>query len=75
MTNITYGLTGLSHVQSISAVTHEVSHLPGVTGVTIKVEPQGISLLTVTGTSMPTEAAMSDALEAVGCQLQPLAAA
>ncbi len=75
MESTTFGLTGLKHVKAISNVTHELSHLQGVTGVTIKVEPQGISLLTITGTSVPAEEELREAVLAVGCELKPLAVA
>ena len=75
MKSTTYGLSGLDQIRSISAVTHELSHLPGVTGVTIKVEPHGISLLTITGTSTPPESEIAGALRPIGCELHPLAAA
>jgi len=75
MKSTTHGLTGLTHIRSISAVTQELSHLPGVTGVTLKVEAGGVSLMTLTGTSTPTEAEIAAALRTVGCELLPMAAA
>ncbi|NQU37598.1 MAG: heavy metal transporter [Actinobacteria bacterium] len=75
MKSTTHGLTGLAQHQNISAATQELSHLPGVTGVTIKVVPNGISLVTITGTSIPPEAEVAEALRTAGCELQPIAAA
>jgi hypothetical protein len=71
----THGITGLGTIASISSLTHEVSHLRGVTGVTIGVDPAGVSILTLTSTSRLDEENLAQTLRSIGCGLTPLHAA
>jgi hypothetical protein len=68
----TYGLTGLTHVQSISAVTHELTHLPGVTGVTLGVNRDGVSTIALTGTKLPGRKKLEKTVRQLGHQLHVL---
>ncbi len=69
------GMTGLGSVATLSAATQELSALVGVNSVTIKVEPNGLSLVTITGLSKLDDAQISAAVKPLGCTLVHLAVA
>lgn len=65
---ITYSVSGMTCEHCVRAVTKEVSAIPGVAGLTIDLQPEGLSTLNVTGASV-TPAAVRAAVEEAGYEL------
>jgi len=66
MSTQTFPVTGLTCGHCVSAVTSEVSALPGVTDVQIDLISEGTSTLSVTGDRTLTDAEVADALDEAG---------
>ena len=69
MSTTTYPVTGMTCGHCITAVTEEVSALPGVTGVDIDLVPGGTSQVTVTSQEPLDRTAVAAAVDEAGYQL------
>lgn len=68
-TNTTYAVQGMTCGHCVSAVTEEISKLPGVTAVEIDLRPNDVSLVAVTSESPLDEHAVDAAVDEAGYQL------
>ncbi len=66
MSTQTFPVTGMTCGHCVSAVTSEVSALPGVTDVHVELVADGTSTLTVTSGEQLTDAAVAAALDEAG---------
>jgi len=66
MTTTGYKVTGMSCEHCAKAVTSELSRLDGVSGVTVDLVPDGISLVTVTSVQPLAVGAVGAAFEEAG---------
>ncbi len=66
MSTQTFPVTGLTCGHCVSAITSEVSALPGVTGVQIDLVAEGTSTLSVTADKTLTDAEVAAALDEAG---------
>ena len=66
MARTTYKVTGMTCGHCINAVTGELSGLDGVTGVTVDLVPDGVSLVTVTSDTPLPAGAVTEALDEAG---------
>ena len=66
MATTTYKVTGMTCGHCINAVTSELSALNGVTGVTVDLVPDGVSLVTVTSAAPLPAGAVTEALDEAG---------
>jgi copper chaperone len=66
MTTTTYPVTGMSCEHCVTAVTSELGSIGGVSGVTVILEPGGISRVTVASDAPLPMHAVSGALDAAG---------
>ena len=69
MSTTTYPVTGMTCGHCVTAVTEEVSALPGVTGVDIDLVPGGTSQVTVTSDQPLDRDAVAAAVDEAGYQL------
>ena len=69
MSATTYPVTGMTCGHCVTAVTEEVSALPGVTGVDIDLVPGGTSQVTVTSQEPLDRTAVAAAVDEAGYQL------
>jgi len=66
MTSATYQVTGMTCEHCTRAVTSELAGLDGVSAVTVRLVPGGVSAVTVTSGSPLTAEAVSAALDEAG---------
>ena len=66
MATTTYEVTGMTCGHCVNAVTSELSALNGVTGVTVDLVPDGVSLVTVTSAAPLQAGAVTEALDKAG---------
>ena len=66
MATTTYPVTGMTCEHCVSAVTSELGGLDGVSGVTVDLIPDGISLVTVASDAALPEPAVAEALDEAG---------
>lgn len=66
MNDSTFEVTGMTCSHCVAAVTSELSALPGVTAVSVQLDPTGVSTLTLTSTELPDPIAVSAALDEAG---------
>jgi copper chaperone len=66
MVTTTYKVTGMTCEHCVHAVTSEVEALDGVSGVTVDLVPNGVSLLTIVGAGPIAEDEVSAALDEAG---------
>jgi copper chaperone len=66
MTTTTYKVTGMSCEHCVNAVTSELNNLDGVSGVTVDLVPNGVSLLTITSADPIADDAVGAALDEAG---------
>jgi copper chaperone len=66
MATTTYPVTGMTCQHCVNAVTSELGGLAGVSGVTVDLVPDGISLVTVASDIPLPEAAVAEALDEAG---------
>jgi copper chaperone len=66
MATTTYPVTGMTCEHCVNAVTSELGALDGVSGVTVELVPDGISLVTVASDLPVAEAAVAGALDEAG---------
>jgi copper chaperone CopZ len=66
MTTTTYPVTGMTCEHCVNAVTSELGALDGVSGVTVELVPDGLSLVTVTSDAPVAEPAVAEALDDAG---------
>jgi copper chaperone len=66
MATTTYPVTGMTCEHCVNAVTSELGALDGVSGVTVELVPDGISLVTVTSDMPVAEHAVAGALDEAG---------
>ena len=69
MTTTTYSVAGMTCGHCMSAVTEELTKLPGVTEVTIDLNVGGTSAVHVTSASTLDEAAVREAVDEAGYEL------
>jgi copper chaperone len=69
MTTTTYSVAGMTCAHCTSAVTEELTKLPGVSGVTIDLNAGGTSAVHVTSASALDEAAVREAVDEAGYEL------
>ena len=69
MTTTTYSVAGMTCAHCTSAVTEELTKLPGVTEVTIDLNAGGTSAVHVTSASALDEAAVREAVDEAGYEL------
>jgi copper chaperone len=68
-TTTTYTVFGMHCDHCVAAVTHEVSKLPGVTAVDIRMVAGGESMVAVSSVEPLAEAGVRDAVDEAGYQL------
>jgi copper chaperone len=66
MITTTYDVTGLTCAHCVRAVTSELSGLPGVSGVTVDLVPDGASRVSVTSREPLAVPAVTEALDEAG---------
>jgi copper chaperone len=66
MATTTYPVTGMTCEHCVNAVTSELGALDGVSGVTVELVPDGISLVSVTSDMPVAEPAVAGALDEAG---------
>jgi copper chaperone len=66
MITTTYKVTGMSCEHCVNAVTSELNNLNGVSGVTVDLVPNGVSLLTITSADPIADDAVGAALDEAG---------
>jgi copper chaperone len=66
MVTTTYKVTGLSCEHCVKAVTSELTSLDGVSGVSVNLVPDGVSLLTITSATPLADDAVGAALDDAG---------
>ena len=66
MTTTSYKVTGMSCEHCANAVTSELGHLDGVSAVAVDLDPDGVSLVTVTSAHPLADNAVSAALDEAG---------
>jgi copper chaperone len=66
MATRTYPVTGMTCEHCVNAVTSELGGLTGVSGVTVELDPDGISLVTVASAAPLPEPAVAEALDEAG---------
>jgi copper chaperone len=66
MATTTYPVTGMTCEHCVNAVTSELGALDGVSGVTVELVPDGISLVTVTSDAPVAEPTVAEALDEAG---------
>jgi copper chaperone CopZ len=66
MSATTYRVTGMTCEHCVRAVTSELGTLGGVSGVTVDLVPDGVSLVTVTSDGLLPETEVSGALDEAG---------
>lgn len=66
MATTTYPVSGMTCEHCVHAVTSELGGLDGVSGVTVDLIPDGISLITVTSDTPLPEPAVAEALDEAG---------
>jgi len=66
MITTTYKVTGMSCEHCVNAVTSELNNLDGVSGVSIDLVPNGVSLLTITSENPVADDAVGAALDEAG---------
>ena len=66
MATTTYPVTGMTCEHCVSTVTSELGGLDGVSGVTVDLVPDGISLVTVASDAPLPEPAVAEALDEAG---------
>ena len=66
MITTTYKVTGMSCEHCVNAVTSELNDLNGVSGVTVDLVPNGVSLLTITSADPIGDDAVGAALDEAG---------
>ena len=66
MCTVIVDVEGMTCQHCVTAVTSEVEEIPGVTEVSIAVEPEGTSRVTVTSDSYVSEEALKAAIEEAG---------
>ena len=69
MSTSTYRVTGMTCGHCVSAVTEEISALPGVTGVDVDLVKGGTSTVTVTSDAELDESAVAGAVDEAGYAL------
>jgi len=69
MTTSTYQVTGMTCGHCVSAVTDELSKLPGVSEVTVQLNPGGATPVTVTSAQTLDGAAVREAVDEAGYAL------
>ena len=69
MTTTTYNVAGMTCGHCVSAVTEEISKLPGVTDVSIDLVAGGTTPVTVTSSEPLDEAAVSEAVDEAGYEV------
>jgi copper chaperone CopZ len=72
MATTTYFVTGMTCSHCVSGLTHELSPLPGVTGVTISLVQDGLSEVIVTSNKPLDRAEVEAAVDEAGHVLEPL---
>jgi copper chaperone CopZ len=65
----TYGVTGMTCGHCVTAVTDELSQVPGVTGVDVELVADGTSAVTVTSDAPLDESAVAAAVDEAGYAL------
>ena len=65
----TYGVTGMTCGHCVTAVTEELSQVPGVTGVDVELVADGTSTVTVTSDAPLDESAVAAAVDEAGYAL------
>ena len=68
-TTAAYTVTGMTCGHCVSAVTSELTSLPGVTGVDVDLVPSGPSTVTVTSQAPLEEATVREAVDEAGYEL------
>jgi copper chaperone len=66
MITTTYKVTGMTCEHCVNAVTSEVNSLDGVSGVTVDLVPDGVSVLTITSAAALADDAVGAALDEAG---------
>ena len=66
MITTAYKVTGMSCEHCVNAVSSELSSLDGVSAVTVDLEPNGVSLVTITSAAPLSDEAVSVALDEAG---------
>jgi copper chaperone len=66
MATTTYPVTGITCGHCVQSVTRQVGGLAGVSGVTVDLVPEGVSLVTVTSDGPLAEGAVTRALDEAG---------
>ncbi len=66
MITTAYKVTGMSCEHCVNAVSSELSGLGGVSAVTVDLEPNGVSLVTITSAAPLSDEAVSVALDEAG---------
>jgi copper chaperone len=66
MITTTYKVTGMHCEHCVNAVTSELNNLDGVSGVSIDLVPNGVSLLTITSENAVADDAVGAALDEAG---------
>ena len=66
MITTAYKVTGMSCEHCVNAVSGELSSLSGVSAVTVDLEPNGVSLVTITSAAPLSDDAVSAALDEAG---------
>jgi copper chaperone len=66
MITTTYKVTGMSCEHCVNAVTSELNNVDGVSGVSIDLVPNGVSLLTITSENPVANDAVAAALDEAG---------
>ncbi|NHC15551.1 heavy-metal-associated domain-containing protein [Motilibacter deserti] len=68
-TTTTYAVAGMTCGHCVGAVTEEIGKLPGVTGVSVDLNPEGASAVTVTSTAPLDEPSVREAVDEAGYEL------
>jgi copper chaperone CopZ len=68
-TTATYSVTGMTCGHCVSAVTGELTRLPGVSEVSVDLVPAGASAVTVTSAAPLAEPAVREAVDEAGYEL------
>ena len=66
MATTTYPVTGMTCAHCVNAVNSELGALDGVSGVSVDLVPDGVSLVTVTSAAPIPEPAVAEALDEAG---------
>ncbi|MBT0771316.1 heavy-metal-associated domain-containing protein [Kineosporia sp. J2-2] len=71
MSTTTIDVTGMTCGHCVSAVTSELSAIPGVTAVAVDLHPEGVTPVTITSDSDLDPSAVAAAVDEAGYELAP----